>query len=194
MQENELNDPIEAEDLSVDDVNNNESAQGGENEHENQVDDNAEQKENTEERLKKELEEQKDKYVRLFAEFDNYKRRTSKEAIELRQTAGKEIIISLLEVLDDMDRAEQQIAESEDKKALAEGVLLVFDKFRKILQARGLKALNTLHTEFDVEKDEAVSEIPVDDEKLKGKVVAELQKGYYLNDKLIRFAKVVVGK
>jgi len=194
MQENELNDPIEAEDLSVDDVNNNESAQGGENEHENQVDDNAEQKENTEERLKKELEEQKDKYVRLFAEFDNYKRRTSKEAIELRQTAGKEIIISLLEVLDDMDRAEQQIAESEDKKALAEGVLLVFDKFRKILQARGLQALNTLHTEFDVEKDEAVSEIPVDDEKLKGKVVAELQKGYYLNDKLIRFAKVVVGK
>ena len=194
MQENELNDPIEAEDLSVDDVNNNESAQGEENEHENQVDDNAEQKENTEERLKKELEEQKDKYIRLFAEFDNYKRRTSKEAIELRQTAGKEIIISLLEVLDDMDRAEQQIAESEDKKALAEGVLLVFDKFRKILQARGLQALNTLHTEFDVEKDEAVSEIPVDDEKLKGKVVAELQKGYYLNDKLIRFAKVVVGK
>lgn len=194
MQENELNDPIEAEDLSIDDVNNDESAQGGENEDENQVDDNAEQKENTEERLKKELEEQKDKYIRLFAEFDNYKRRTSREAIELRQTAGKEIIISLLEVLDDMDRAEQQIAESDDKKALAEGVLLVFDKFRKILQAKGLQAINTLHTEFDVEKDEAVSEIPVDDKKLKGKVVAELQKGYYLNDKLIRFAKVVVGK
>ncbi len=194
MQENELNAPIEAEHHSVDDVNNYESALGGENEDENQVDDNAEQKENTEERLKKELEEQKDKYIRLFAEFDNYKRRTSREAIELRQTAGKEIIISLLEVLDDMDRAEQQIAESDDKKALAEGVLLVFDKFRKILQAKGLQAINTLHTEFDVEKDEAVSEIPVDDKKLKGKVVAELQKGYYLNDKLIRFAKVVVGK
>ncbi len=72
--------------------------------------------------------------------------------------------------------------------------LLVFDKFRKTLQAKGLKAINTLHSEFDVEKDEAVSEIDVDDKKLKGKVVAELQKGYYLNDKLIRFAKVVVGK
>ncbi len=195
MQENELNDPIEAGDLSIDDVNNDESTQGGGNDYENRVDNSEKQKEDTQEqKLKKELEEQKDKYIRLFAEFDNYKRRTSKEAIELRQTAGKEIIISLLDVLDDMDRAEQQIAERDDKKALAEGVLLVFDKFRKILQAKGLQALNTLHTEFDVEKDEAVSEIHVDDKKLKGKVVAELQKGYYLNDKLIRFAKVVVGK
>lgn len=187
MQENELNDPIEAEDLSIDDVNN-QSLQGEEGNYENPVENDKEQK------LKQELEEQKDKYIRLFAEFDNYKRRTSKEAMELRQTAGKEIIISLLEVLDDMDRAEQQIAESNDKKALEEGVVLVFDKFRKILQAKGLQAISTLHTEFDVEKDEAVSEIHVDDKKLKGKVVAELQKGYYLNDKLIRFAKVVVGK
>jgi len=183
MQENELNDPIEAEDLSIEGVND-QPIQSEERDNENVE----------EQKLKKELEEQKDKYIRLFAEFDNYKRRTSKEAIEIRQTAGKEIIISLLEVLDDMDRAEQQIAESDDKKALAEGVLLVFDKFRKILQAKGLQAIHTLHTEFDVEKDEAVSEIHVDDKKLKGKVVAELQKGYYLNDKLIRFAKVVVGK
>lgn len=145
-------------------------------------------------KLKTELEEQKDKYIRLFAEFDNYKRRTSKEAIELRQTAGKEIIVSLLDVLDDMDRAEQQMKESDEEKTLKEGILLVFDKFRKILQSKGLKAIQTLQTEFDVEKDEAVSEIHVDDKKLKGKVVAELQKGYMLNDKLIRFAKVVVGK
>lgn len=145
-------------------------------------------------KLKDELEEQKDKYIRLFAEFDNYKRRTSKEAIELRQTAGKEIIISLLDVLDDMDRAEKQLQESEDGKTLREGIILVFDKFRKTLQSKGLKAINTYHTEFDVEKDEAVSEIVVEDKKLKGKVVAELQKGYLLNDKLIRFAKVVVGK
>lgn len=145
-------------------------------------------------KLKAELEEQKDKYIRLFAEFDNYKRRTSKEAIELRQTAGKEIIVSLLDVLDDMDRAEQQMKESDEEKSLKEGILLVFDKFRKILQSRGVKAIKSLHTEFDVEKDEAVSEIHVDDKKMKGKVVAELQKGYLLNDKLIRFAKVVVGK
>jgi molecular chaperone GrpE len=145
-------------------------------------------------KLKDELAEQKEKYIRLFAEFDNYKRRTSKEAIEIRQTAGKEVIVSMLEVLDDMDRAEQQLKESDADKALKDGILLVFDKFRKNLQAKGLKPVNTLHTEFDVEKDEAVSEIDVNDKKLKGKVVAEVQKGYYLNDKLIRFAKVVVGK
>jgi len=145
-------------------------------------------------KLQKELDEQKDKYIRLFAEFDNYKRRTSKEAVELRQTAGKEVIISLLDVLDDMDRAEKQLQESDADKILQEGIMLVFDKFRKTLQSKGLKAIETYHTEFDVEKDEAVSEIAVDDKKLKGKVVAELQKGYLLNDKLIRFAKVVVGK
>lgn len=183
QQDNELNDSIEQEDTSTDDVN--------ENSLESEEDDNH----NAElQKLKQELEEQKDKYIRLFAEFDNYKRRTSKEAIETRQTAGKEIIISLLDVLDDMERAEKQMAESDEEKTLKEGILLVFVKFRKILQAKGLRALDTLHTEFDVEKDEAVSEIHVDDKKLKGKVVAELQKGYYLNDKLIRFAKVVVGK
>ena len=84
--------------------------------------------------------------------------------------------------------------ESDEEPTLKEGILLVFNKFRKILESKGLKAIETLHTDFDVEKDEAISEIPVDDKKLKGKVVAEVQKGYNLNDKLIRFAKVVVGK
>jgi molecular chaperone GrpE len=149
---------------------------------------------NETEKIKAELSEQKDKYIRLFAEFDNYKRRTSREAMELRQTAGKEIIISMLDILDDMDRAEQQLKESNVDAAISDGVLLVFDKFRKTLQSRGLKPIETLHSDFDVEKDEAVSEIEVPDKKLKGKVVAELQKGYMLNDKLIRFAKVVVGK
>lgn len=183
LQDNELNDSIGQEEISIDDEN------GDSLKNEEDDDANAEVQ-----KLKQELEEQKDKYIRLFAEFDNYKRRTSKEAIEIRQTAGKEIIISVLDVLDDMDRAEKQMAESDEEKTLKEGILLVFDKFRKILQARGLRSIDTLHTEFDVEKDEAVSEIHVDDKKLKGKVVAELQKGYYLNDKLIRFAKVVVGK
>jgi molecular chaperone GrpE len=145
-------------------------------------------------KLEQELAAQKDKYIRLFAEFDNYKRRTAREMMEQRQTAGKEIIISLLDVLDDMDRAEQQLKESDADKAVKDGILLVFDKFRKTMQAKGLKPIETLNSEFDVEKDEAVSEIPVEDKKQKGKVVAELQKGYLLNDKLIRFAKVVVGK
>ncbi len=145
-------------------------------------------------KLKAELEEQKDKYVRLFAEFDNYKRRSSKERIEFIQTAGKEVITSLLDVLDDCDRAEKQMQETNDSDQIKEGVQLVFNKLRKTLQARGLKAMESLHTEFDVEKHEAITEISVNDKKLKGKVVDEIQKGYYLNDKLIRFAKVVVGK
>ncbi len=191
MEKNEFDNPTdEIEENQTSDVE--ESIKEGENEKFAEANLNEDNDAVT--KLQKELYEQKDKYIRLFAEFDNYKRRTAKEAMELRQTAGKEIIVSLLDVIDDMDRAEKQLQESEADKTLKEGILLVFDKFRKTLQSRGLKAINTYHTEFDVEKDEAVSEIEVPDKKLKGKVVAELQKGYLLNDKLIRFAKVVVGK
>ena len=144
--------------------------------------------------LKVELEEQKNKYIRLFAEFDNFKRRTSKENLEMRLMAGQDVIISLLDVLDDMDRAEGSVLESDIDKNTKEGILLIFNKFRKTLESKGLKSIETLHSDFDVEKDEAISEVPVEDEEMKGKVVAEVQKGYTLNDKLIRFAKVVVGK
>ena len=144
--------------------------------------------------LKQELEVQKDKYIRLFAEFENYKRRTAKEIYEIRQTGGLNVISSLLEVLDDIDRAQEMIDNRGEKNEFTEGVQLIFNKFKKILEQQGLKAIETMYTDFDVEKDEAISEMPVEDEKLKGKVVAEVQKGYMLNDKLIRFAKVVVGK
>jgi molecular chaperone GrpE len=140
-----------------------------------------------------ELQEQKDKYLRLLAEFDNYKRRSARERIELSQTAGKEIIISLLDVLDDCDRAEKQIQQENNTKDMS-GVLLVFNKLRGLLQSRGLKAMESLHTEFDVEKQEAISEVPAPSPELRGKVIAEVMKGYYLNDKIIRFAKVIVGK
>ena len=145
-------------------------------------------------KLKADLEEQKDKYLRLAAEFDNYRRRSSKERLELIQTAGKEVISSLLQVLDDSDRAEKQMQETNDLNQVKEGVTLVFNKLRKTLQAQGLKAMESLGTDFDVEKHEAITEVPVEDKKLKGKVVDDVEKGYYLNDKLIRFAKVVVGK
>lgn len=144
-------------------------------------------------KMRAELEEQKDKYLRLFAEFDNFKRRNAKEKIELIQTAGKDVIISLLEVLDDCDRAEKQMEESDDATANKEGVLLVFNKLRNTLQSRGLKTMESVNTDFDVEKHEAITEIEAS-EKQKGKVVDEIVKGYYLNGKLIRFAKVVVGK
>ena len=146
------------------------------------------------EQLQAALQEQKDKYLRLMAEFDNFRRRTAKENLELRQTAAKDVIISLLDVLDDCDRAEKQLNTSDDFALQKEGIQLVFNKIRSSLQGKGVKAMESIHTDFDVEKHEAITEIPAPTEILKGKVLDEVQKGYYLNDKIIRFAKVVVGK
>ena len=144
--------------------------------------------------LEQELQEMKDKYLRQVAEFDNFRRRNARERIELIQTAGREVISSLLEVLDDCDRAEKQLQTGSDVKAITEGVQLVFNKLRSTLQAKGLKAMNSIGTEFNPDIHEAITEIPAPTPDLKGKVVDELEKGYYLNDKLIRFSKVVVGK
>jgi molecular chaperone GrpE len=109
------------------------------------------------------------------------------------QTAGKEVITSMLDVLDDSDRAEKQMNSTDNVGQVKEGVQLVFNKLRNNLQSKGLKAMISIDTDFDVEKHEAIAEVPVDEDK-KGKVVDEIVKGYYLNDKLIRFAKVIVGK
>lgn len=146
------------------------------------------------EKLQAELQEQKDKYLRLMAEFDNFRRRTAKERIELIQTAGKDVIVSLLDVLDDCDRAEKQLQSSDDIAVQKEGIQLVFNKLRSSLQSKGVKAMESINADFDVEKHEAITEIPAPSEELKGKVIDEVMKGYYLNDKIIRFAKVVVGK
>ena len=145
------------------------------------------------EKLDAELKEQKDKYLRLSAEFENYKRRTARERGELIQTAGKEVISSLLEVLDDSERAEKQMQQVTDINLVKEGNSLVFSKLRNILQQKGLKAMKSIGEAFDAEKHEAITEIEAG-EDMKGKVVDEVEKGYYLNDKIIRFAKVVVGK
>ncbi len=145
------------------------------------------------EKLKTEVDEQKDKYLRLFAEFDNFKRRSAKERMELIQTAGKDVVVSMLEVIDDCDRAEKQLQTSNDVASIKEGISLVFNKLRSTLNNKGLKAMQSINTEFDVEKHEAITEVPAADD-MKGKVVDEVEKGYYLNDKIIRFAKVVVGK
>jgi molecular chaperone GrpE len=150
--------------------------------------------ENDLEKLQGELQAQKDKYLRLFAEFDNFRKRSAKERLDLMQTAGKEVIVSLLDVLDDCDRAEKQLQNSNDLDQVKEGVQLVFNKLRATLQNKGLQAMESLHQDFDPGKHEAITEIPAPSEELKGKIIDELTKGYYLNDKLIRFAKVVVGK
>ena len=145
-------------------------------------------------RLEADVKEQKDKYLRLMAEFDNFRRRTAKERLELIQTAGKDVIVSLLDVLDDCDRAEKQLLTSDDIALQKEGIQLVFNKLRSTMQNKGVKAMDSMHTDFDVEKHEAITEIPAPTEEMKGKVIDEVVKGYYLNEKLIRFAKVVVGK
>jgi molecular chaperone GrpE len=144
--------------------------------------------------LKADIAEQKDKYLRLMAEFENFKRRTAKERIDLIQTAGKDIIVSLLDILDDCDRAEKQLTTSDDIAVQKEGIQLVFNKIRATLQSKGLKAMESVGKDFDVESHEAITEIPAPNDEMKGKVVDEITKGYLLNDKIIRFAKVVVGK
>ena len=129
-----------------------------------------------------------------MAEFDNYRRRTSKERLELIQTAGKDVIVSMLDLLDDCDRAEKQLQSSDDIAVQKEGIQLVFNKLRSTMQSKGVKVMESIHQDFDVEKHEAITEIPAPTEDLKGKVIDDVIKGYYLNDKIIRFAKVVVGK
>jgi molecular chaperone GrpE len=146
-----------------------------------------------EEKLQEENTALNDKYLRLFAEFDNYKRRTQKERVELLQTAGKDVLVSLLTVLDDFDRANKAMENATDIKAVQEGVQLVHHKLRNMLTQKGLKEMETLNTTFDTDLHEAITKIPAPSEDLKGKVVDVLEKGYTLNDKVIRFAKVVVG-
>ena len=143
---------------------------------------------------KLDLADQKDKYLRLLAEFENFKRRTAKERIDLIQTAGKDVIVSLLDVLDDCDRAEKQLNGSDDISLQKEGIQLVFNKIRSTMQAKGLTPMESIGKPFDVELHEAITEIPAANDKMKGKVVDEVTKGYLLNDKIIRFSKVVVGK
>jgi molecular chaperone GrpE len=146
------------------------------------------------EKLKAEVAEQKDKYIRLMAEFENYKRRKASEIQDINKTAGKDIIISMLEVLDDADRAEAQLEKDVPVEQLKEGIQLVFNKLRKNLSNKGLKELQSIHEEFDPELHEAITQIPSPTEDLQGKVLDQVKKGYYLNDKLIRHAQVVVGQ
>lgn len=145
-------------------------------------------------KLKMELTDVNDKYLRKVAEFDNFRKRNNKERMELILTAGKDVIIDLLEILDDCDRAQKQIETSADVKEMDNGILLVFNKLRTMLQNRGLKSMESLQQEFNPDFHEAITEIPAPSEELKGKVLDEIVKGYYLNDKIIRHAKVVVGK
>ncbi|WP_113653879.1 nucleotide exchange factor GrpE [Pedobacter namyangjuensis] len=146
-----------------------------------------------EEKLQHENSALNDKYLRLFAEFDNYKRRTQKERVELLQTAGKDVVVSLLPVLDDFERALKATENATEVSAIRDGIMLVQTKLKSILTQKGLKEVESVNTVFDTDLHEAITKIPAPTDDLKGKVVDELEKGYTLNDKVIRFAKVVVG-
>lgn len=144
--------------------------------------------------LKKELEELRDKYVRLYADFDNAKKRMARETNEIIATAAKGVLKDLLPVLDDFDRAQKAIEKSDDVNAVKEGLNLVHNKLKTTLTSKGLKAMESIGKDFNIDEHEAITEIPAPTPELAGKVIDEVEKGYFLNDKLIRFAKVVVGK
>lgn len=146
-----------------------------------------------EELLKQEVALANDKYLRLYAEFDNFRRRTIKERQELLQTAGLDVIVSLLPVLDDFDRAARHLENTTDVNAVKEGVGLIQQKLKNILGQKGLKEMQSIGTAFDPELHEAITNIPSPTDDMKGKVIDEVEKGYYLNDKVARHAKVVVG-
>jgi molecular chaperone GrpE len=144
-----------------------------------------------------ELTEAKDKYLRLYSEFENFRRRTAKEKLELIKAANEDLVVAILPVLDDFERAQKAFENNKDKnenKATIEGFHLIHHKLNKILEQKGLKPMNDLvGKDFDPEIQEAITKIPAPEDKLKGKVVDVVEKGYYLNDKVIRFAKVVIG-
>lgn len=135
-----------------------------------------------------------DKYLRLSAEFDNYRKRTLKERMELIKSAGEDILVNFLPVMDNMQRAQKSAAESTDPEAVKEGINLIFKSLADFLTQRGIKEIDATGADFDTDLHEALTKIPAPDENLKGKVVDVIEKGYKLNDKVIRYAKVVVGE
>jgi molecular chaperone GrpE len=145
-------------------------------------------------RTDEELADLKDKYLRLAAEFENYKRRTSKERSELFKTANQELMMALLPVLDDFDRARTHTRDTEDADAVRESIEIIHGKLNKTLQQKGLSAMEVKGGDFDAELHEAITQIPAPSEELRGKIVDEVEKGYYLGDKVIRHAKVVLGQ
>ncbi|MCL6265210.1 nucleotide exchange factor GrpE [Flagellimonas myxillae] len=146
-----------------------------------------------EDQLREELAKEKDKFLRLFAEFENFKKRTSKERMDLFKTAGQEVMVSLLPVLDDFDRAMKELSKSEDKE-MFKGVELINNKFKETLKAKGLEQIEVGEGDvFDAEVHDAITQIPAPNKKLKGKIIDVVEKGFKLGERIIRHPKVVVG-
>lgn len=146
------------------------------------------------EKLTQQLTGLNDKYLRMVAEFDNFRKRTSKERMELFKTAGKDVLVSIIPVMDDFERAEKALANSADVKALKDGFSIVSGKLKGILAQQGLKEMKSVGEAFNTDLHEAITNIPAPTPEMKGKVIDEAEKGYLLNDKVIRFAKVIIGE
>jgi molecular chaperone GrpE len=170
---------------------NEEQNQGQEINQDQSPQENHESQDNNSEQL---VDEYKDKFVRLYAEFDNYRRRTNEEKLNLIASAGKDVISSMLPVLDNFERAIATNENLEDLAAIKEGFNLIFNQLKGILESKGLKPMEAKGLSFDSDVHEAIANIPAPEEALKGKVIEDIEKGYYLNDKVLRFAKVVVGQ
>ncbi len=185
---------IKKEEIPVENAADSSNDEGEENE---KVSDKQEEEAATEsevEKLQAELQEAKDKYLRLYSEFENFRRRTAREKLEMINTASEGIIVSLLPVMDDFERAQKALEESKDHTASKEGFELIYNKFKNILTQKGLKPMEDKEgTEFNTEFHEAISQMHVEKKKLKGKIIDVVEKGYFLDEKVIRFAKVVIG-
>ncbi len=147
-----------------------------------------------EEKLAEELAKEKDKFLRLFAEFENYKKRTARERLDLIETAGSSVMLSILPVLDDFERALSHIEDDKEAEELRKGVELIYQKLLTTLEQKGLKEMDSKGKDFDSDFHQALTEIETPDKKMKGKVFDVVEKGYFIGDKILRHAKVVVGK
>jgi molecular chaperone GrpE len=209
--------PTPNQDENIQEQDLNQTSESTENTPENLAEESAELSDNqveitetleaiTDHKLAGELTEAKDKYLRLYAEFENFRRRTAKEKTDLIKTAGEGILASLLPILDDFERAQKSMENNAEKQAalseeaqkeisaLKEGVQLTYNKLFRILEQKGLKPMeSTIGKGFDVNEHESITQIPAPNEDMKGKVIDEIERGYYLHDKILRFAKVVVG-
>ncbi len=157
-------------------------------------------KQSKEDKLKEELKESQekiaelnDKYLRLYSEFDNYRKRTIKEKADIYKTAGEDVIISIIGIIDDFERAMKATADTEENRAHREGMELIYNKFKKTLEQKGVEEIKAIGEIFDTDLHEALTKVPAPSEDLKSKVLDVIEKGYTMNDKVIRFAKVVVG-
>jgi len=160
-----------------------------------EVEEQVEEEQTVEEKLEGELKQEKDKFLRLFAEFENYKRRTAKERLELFSTASEDVMKTLLPVLDDFERALTHIEDDKEAEELRKGVLLIYQKLVKTLEQKGLKLMEVKKGDvFNADNHEAITQIPAPSDDMKGKIIDIVEKGYLLGEKVIRFPKVVIGQ